>query len=114
MRILRENFKKRKAALKENIVIDLGKLFVLCVKKTCISSVYVLVWFQVPVYDSIIMEIFQGQDCLSKVHPGHVDREGTHVLHQGSAVAPWKTQGKDAAGTASARTEGDQQFRSQK
>lgn len=96
-----------KVALKDNIFIDLRKLFAWCEKKD-VSSVCILVWFQIPVYNSIIMQIFQGQDCLSKVHPGHVNRERTHVLHQGSTVTSQKTQAEDLASIVSARSEDHQ------
>lgn len=46
-----------------------------------------LVWFQVPVDNAIVMEILQSQDCLCKVHPGHIHRQGTHVLQKGGTVS---------------------------
>lgn len=39
-----------------------------------------LVRFKVPVHDAIVVEILQSQDRLCKVHPGHIYRQGTHVL----------------------------------
>lgn len=54
-----------------------------CYGKEGISfiNVHILVWLQIPVYNSIIMQILQGQDRLSEVHPGHIDWERTHVFH---------------------------------
>ncbi len=55
----------------------------------------ILVWFEVPVDDAIVVEILQSQYCLCKVHPGHIHRQGTHVLQKGGAVSTCKDQWRD-------------------
>lgn len=51
-----------------------------------------LVWFEIPVDDAIIVEILQSKYCLRKVHPGHIHRQGTHVLQKGGTVSTCKDQ----------------------
>lgn len=43
---------------------------------------YILVWLEVSVYDAIAVDVLQSQNCLSEVHPGHVQRQGSNILQQ--------------------------------
>lgn len=51
-----------------------------------------LVRFEVSVHDAVVVQIFQSQDSLSKVHPRHVDRQSADVLQQRGAVSTWTEQ----------------------
>lgn len=51
-----------------------------------------LVGFEIPVHDAVVVEILQGQNGLGEVHPGHVDGQRFDVLQQRGAVSPWRTQ----------------------
>lgn len=48
---------------------------------------HILVRFQVTVNNSIVMQILQGQHGLSKIHPGHINRKGSNILQERSAIA---------------------------
>ncbi len=51
-----------------------------------------LVRFEIPVHDTIVVKVLQGQDCFSKVQPCHFYRQGAHVLEQVGAISTFMTQ----------------------
>lgn len=39
-----------------------------------------LVRFEVSVHDAVVVQIFQSQDCLSKIHPGQLNGQSADVF----------------------------------
>lgn len=65
-----------------------------CTSREWSSSwcVFSLVRLEVPMHDTVIVQVLQGQDCFSKVHSCHFYRERTHVLEQIGTISTFMKQ----------------------
>ncbi len=50
--------------------------------------VFLLIRFEIPMHNAIVVKVLQGQDCFSKVHPCHFYWQWAHVLEQVGTISP--------------------------